>query len=114
MNIMSTHIFNFEFSCVEENLKLKAKIEEIIFNGKNYYRLNYLYGDEMNINHELKRFNDFGCVKDSLVYKNSFSKKIFDYILMSDEDLMKNIDTDTMTPLDFKKRLLVTFKILID
>ena len=114
MNIMSTHIFNFEFSCVEENLKLKAKIEEITLNGKNYYRINYLYGEEMNINHELKRFKDFTCVNDSLVYKNSFSEKIFDYILMSDDDLIKNIDTDTMTPLDFKKRLLLTFKLLID
>lgn len=34
--------------------------------------------------------------------------------LMSDEDLIINIDTETMTPLDFKKKLLITFKLLID
>ena len=113
MKILSTHNFEIKLkNYQEEELKILVEIEIVKANNSDYYQLTYSYNNERLMLHNIQEFEEFKPVNNELVLKNSLTEEIFKYLIMDYDDLCKL--TGTITPLDYKKRLLLIFLKLID
>ena len=113
MEIVSENNFNIYFrNYKNEELKISVKIDKVIDKGVNYYQVSYLY-NEMYVM-DMEDFSDFKNrrVYKLLVIQNSLTEKIVEYLKMSDDSLSKF--TGTVTPLEYKKQLLILFMKLSD
>ena len=106
MEILQTHNFIIPYN---SNIKINALLEFVTIKNIEYYQITYKYGD----NNIPSKFNEeLKCINKEPILKNELTQKLVEFLLLDDITLSKI--TGTITPLSYKKSILLSLAYFIE